>query len=475
MSTFLWSATEELPDTVKAFTYSIEYDKELFYYDILGGIAHTLTLYKGGILTQDEARSIIDGLYRLKDRKDIDFSKYEDVHTAVEIELTDLIGEPAKKLHTARSRNDQVALDERLYLRDRLRESLILLRQTVKALVDLAGISLDIVIPGFTHLQPAQPVLISHHLLAYAEMLKRDFSRFYSLYPRLNECPLGSGALAGLDFPYDRFFVSEILRFNKPTDNSMDTVSDRDYLLEYIFDVLLTSIHISRLSEEVVIWSNPHFGFVKLAPGYTTGSSMMPQKRNPDVAELMRGSVGEYLGYLDTLVVMMKGLPLTYNRDLQMDKKVIFSSSRSFLLLLEVTKGLLESIEFDRERIRENLKDEFLLATDLADFLVNRGVPFRTAHHIVREVVFYCQEHNKVFTQLTRDEWKKFHEEFLSLPEDFFSFEKAIDRRDTYGGTARTQVEYQILSNRKWLEEIQRLIEDIPSVSIEELISKIRF
>jgi argininosuccinate lyase len=255
----------------------------------------------------------------------------------------------------------------------------------------------------------------------------------------------------------------------------MDTVSDRDYLLEYIFDVLLTSIHISRLSEEVVIWSNPHFGFVKLAPGYTTGSSMMPQKRNPDVAELMRGSVGEYLGYLDTLVVMMKGLPLTYNRDLQMDKKVIFSASRSFLLLLEVTKGLLESIEFDRERIRENLKDEFLLATDLADFLVNRGVPFRTAHHIVREVVFYCQEHNKVFTQLTRDEWKKFHEEFLSLPEDFFSFEKAIDRRDTYGGTARTQVEYQILSNRKWLEEIQRLIEDIPSVSIEELISKIRF
>lgn len=474
MSAFLWSAKEDLPDIVKAFTYSIDKDKELFYYDILGGIAHTLTLYKSGIITQEEARSIVDGLCILKDKRDIDFSKYEDIHTAVEVELTDLIGEPARKLHTARSRNDQVVLDERLYLRDRLKESLLCMRDVIRAFLDLATISVDIIIPGVTHLQPAQPILLSHHLLAYVEMLKRDFSRFYSLYPRLNECPLGSGALAGLDFPYDRFFVSELLRFDKPTDNSIDTVSDRDYLAEYAFDILMTSIHISRFAEEIVIWSNPLFGFVKLSPGYTTGSSMMPQKRNPDVAELLRGLVGEFLGYLDLLLVMMKGLPLTYNRDLQMDKKVIFDVSNSFLLSLKVTKGLLENMEFDRERIKENLKDEFLMATDLADFLVNRGIPFRVAHHIVRDIVFYCQENNKSFTQLTKNEWGRFHKEFLSLPEDFFSFENSVARRDTYGGTSKAQVEYQILMNRKWLEESLKLIENIPSITVEELISRIR-
>ena len=338
-------------------------------------------------------------------------------------------------------------------------------------MLDLASISLDIIIPGVTHLQPAQPILLSHHLLAYVEMLKRDFSRFYSLYPRLNECPLGSGALAGLDFPYDRFFISELLRFNKPTDNSIDTVSDRDYLAEYTFDILMTSIHISRFGEEIVIWSNPLFGFVKLSPGYTTGSSMMPQKRNPDVAELLRGLVGEFLGYLDILTVMMKGLPLTYNRDLQMDKKVIFSASNSFILSMKIIKGLLENMEFDRERIGENLKDEFLMATDLADFLVNKGIPFRSAHHIVRDIVFYCQENNKSFSQLTTEEWEKFHKEFLSLPEDFFSFENSIARRDTYGGTSKTQVEYQILLNRDWLKESLKLIESIPSITIEELIS----
>lgn len=470
MSQFLWSGKEELPDIVKTFTYSIDDDKNLFYYDILGGIAHTLTLYKGGIISHDEAKSIIDGLYKLKDKKDIDFSQYEDVHTAVEVELTKLIGEPAKKLHTARSRNDQVSLDEKLYLRDSLRETLILIRNLIRSFLDITSISLDIIIPGFTHLQPAQPALISHHLLAYIEMLKRDFTRFYSLFPRLNECPLGSGAIAGLDFPYDRFFVSEILRFSNPTNNSMDTVTDRDYLIEYVFNALLTSTHISRFGEEIVIWSNPLFGFVKISPGYTTGSSMMPQKRNPDVAELLRGSVGEFLGHLDLLIVTLKGLPLTYNRDLQMDKKVIFRVSKSLITILEVTKGLVENIEFDRERIAQNLNDEFLLATDLADFLVNRGIPFRTAHHIVRDVVFYCQENNKTFSQLSKEEWKKFSEKFLELTDDFFSFDRAIDRRNTYGGTGRSCVEYQILLNRRWLEESERLISSLPTIGIEDIV-----
>lgn len=471
MSQFLWSGKEQLPDIVKEFTYSIEEDKNLFYYDILGGIAHTLTLYKGGIISYDEAKSIIDGLYELKD-KNIDFSQYEDVHTAVEIELTKLIGEPGKKLHTARSRNDQVSLDERLYLRDSLKETLTLIRDLVKSFLDLASISLDIVVPGYTHLQPAQPVLISHHLLAYVEMLKRDFSRFYSLFLRLNQCPLGSGALAGLDFPYDRFFVSEILKFDTPTNNSMDTVTDRDYVIEYIFDALLTSTHISRFGEEIVIWSNPLFRFINISSGYTTGSSMMPQKRNPDVAELLRASVGEFLGYLDLLIVTLKGLPLTYNRDLQMDKKVIFRGVRSLISILKVTKGLLENIEFNRDRIRDNLNDEFLFATDLADFLVNRGIPFRVSHHIVRDVVFYCQENNKRFSELSKEEWKRFSEEFLNLPQDFFSFDKAIDRRDTYGGTARSCVEYQILTNRKWLEESKKLIDTLPSIRIEDLVGK---
>ncbi|HOL54379.1 MAG TPA: argininosuccinate lyase [bacterium] len=473
MAQFLWSGKEELPDIVKEFTYSIEDDKNLFYYDILGGMAHTLTLYRGGIIDYDEAKSIIDGLYKLKDKNDINFSLYEDIHTAVEIELTALIGEPAKKLHTARSRNDQVSLDERLYLRDSLKEVLNLIRDLIKAFLDLAGVSLDIIVPGFTHLQPAQPVLISHHLLAYVEMLKRDFSRFYSLFPRLNECPLGSGALAGLDFPYDRFLVSEILRFDTPTNNSMDTVTDRDYLIEYIFNALLTSTHISRFGEEIVIWSNPLFGFVKISSGYTTGSSMMPQKRNPDVAELLRGSSGEFLGYLDLLLVTLKGLPLTYNRDLQMDKKVIFRASRSLHIILEVTRGLLENMELDREKICKNLNDEFLLATDLADFLVNRGIPFRDSHHIVRDVVFYCQENKKTFSQLSEEEWRKFNEEFLNLPDDFFSFDKAINRRDTYGGTGRSCVEYQLLLNRKWLEETRRLIDALPEVYMEDLVNMI--
>jgi argininosuccinate lyase len=467
---YLWSRKEDLPDIIKTFTYSIDEDKELFLFDILGSVAHTITLYRGGIISLEEAQTIIDGLRKIEQMGIPDISRYEDIHTAIEVMLTELIGEPAKKMHTARSRNDQVALDERLFLRDRLKKTLEELRALIKAFIDLASVSLDIIIPGFTHLQPAQPVLVSHHLLAYVEMLKRDFSRFYDLFPRVNECPIGSGALAGLDFPYDRFFVSEILRFRQPTNNSMDTVCDRDYLLEYAFNSTLLATHLSRFGEEIVLWSNPSFSFVNIGPGYTTGSSMMPQKHNPDVAELIRGEVGEFLGALISLFTMMKGLPLTYNRDLQLDKKTIFRIPSILLITLEATKGLIENMEFNREMIDSYLKKTmFLPATDLADFLVSKGIPFREAHHIVQDVVSYCQKEDKDFFSLSMDEWKKFGEYFIELEPDFFRLEKSVTRRNTYGGTSREQVDYQIMLNRKWLEDSKKYIDDIPEVKIEDL------
>jgi len=467
---YLWSDKEGLSEIVKVFTYSIEEDKELFSFDILGSIAHTITLYRSGIISKEEAKSIIDGLKRIENTGIQDVSQYEDIHTAIEATLTTLIGEPARKMHTARSRNDQVALDERLFLRDRLKKTLESLRDLIKAFVDLSTVSLDIVFPGFTHLQPAQPVILAHHLLAYVEMLKRDFSRFYDLFPRLNECPLGSGALAGLDFPYDRFLVSELLRFNKPTNNSMDTVCDRDYLLEYVFDSTLLTTHLSRFGEEIVLWSNPSFSFVRIAPGYTTGSSMMPQKRNPDVAELIRGEIGEFLGYLTSLFTIMKGIPLTYNRDLQLDKRYIFRIPNTLLIILVATKGLIENIEFNREMIDNYLKKSmFLLATDLADFLVNKGIPFREAHHIIQGVIEYCEKENKDFSSLSKEEWKRFGEYFTELKPEFFRFEDSTRRRNTYGGTSREQVEYQIILNRKWLEESGRCIDEIPEIKIEEL------
>ncbi|MGB9682495.1 MAG: argininosuccinate lyase [bacterium] len=467
---YLWSGKEDLYDIVKTFTYSISEDKELFYFDIVGSIAHTLALYRGGIVSLEEAKAIVEGLKRIEKVGIQDIYQYEDIHTAIEMTLTSLIGESAKKMHTARSRNDQVALDERLYLRDKLKETLESLRALIKAFIDLSVASLDIVFPGFTHLQPAQPVLLAHHLLAYVEMLKRDFSRFYSLFPRINECPLGSGALAGLDFPYDRTFVSELLRFDKPTDNSMDTVCDRDYLLEYAFDATLLVTHLSRFGEEIVLWSNPSFSFVKIASGYTTGSSMMPQKRNPDVAELIRGEAGEFLGYLTSIFNIMKGLPLTYNRDLQLDKKAIFKVSNTLLLILETTRGLIEHIEFDRDSIEHYLKKTmFLLATDIADFLVNKGVPFREAHHIVQEIVNYCQKENKDFSFLSKEEWNRFGGYFTELEPEFFQLEKSISRRNTYGGTSREQIEYQIIINRKWLEESRKYIDKIPQIKLEEI------
>jgi len=469
---YLWSSKEDLPEIVKTFTYSIDEDKELFSFDILGSIAHTITLYRGGIISLEETRAIIDGLKEIEKIGIPDISQYEDIHTAIEVSLTNLIGDPAKKMHTARSRNDQVALDERLFLRDRLKKTLEELRALIKAFIDLATVSLDIVIPGFTHLQPAQPVLISHHLLSYVEMLKRDFSRFCDFFPRLNECPIGSGALAGLDFPYDRFFVAEILKFHQPTDNSMDTVCDRDYLIEYAFNSTLLATHLSRFGEEIVLWSSPSFSFVKISPGYTTGSSMMPQKRNPDVAELIRGEVGEFLGYLISIFTIMKGIPLTYNRDLQLDKKFIFRIPNILLITLEATKGLIENMEFNRERITSYLKKSmFLLATDLADFLVNKGIPFREAHHIVSDIVSYCEKENKDFSSLTQNEWKKFGEYFIELEPDFFTLENAITRRNTYGGTSREQVERQIMLNRKWLEDSQNYIMNIPEVRIEDLLT----
>ncbi len=446
----LWGGRfkESTNKLVEEFTESVSYDKRLAPFDIAGSVAHVKMLEKQGILKPEEAQKIIEGLNQVL--KEIEEGRFqwkrelEDVHMNVEKRLTEIVGPVGGKLHTGRSRNDQVATDVRLYVRKEIEEILDLLKALRRAFWKQAKENLDVVMPGYTHLQIAQPVLYSHHMLAYYWMFKRDEERFKDTLKRVNVSPLGSAALAGTSYPLDREFTANLLGFEGVTRNSMDAVSDRDFVAETIFNCAMVMMHLSRLSEELVLWSTEEFGFVELPDAFCTGSSIMPQKKNPDVSELTRGKTGRVYGDLVAILTVLKGLPLTYNRDLQEDKEPLFDAIDTVKLSLKVNTLIVEGMKPRKERMREQAKKGFSLATDVADYLAKKGVPFREAHRIVGELVAYCLDKGKGLEDLSLDEFKQFSDRFDEDVLNLMSVEGSINSRNVVGGTAREQVEKEI-------------------------------
>ncbi|MFA5779532.1 MAG: argininosuccinate lyase [Elusimicrobiota bacterium] len=430
----------------KKFVSSIDYDVKLTKYDIFGSIAHTKMLAECGIIPQSDAKKIINGLNSIK--KDFENGKLkftgEDIHTSIETELKKRIGDVAGKMHTARSRNDQVVLAERLYLKDEIKIIIEKIDTTIDAIKKVAGKNLSVIMPGFTHLQNAQPVLFSHWFLSYGWMLKRDKERFLDCYKRVDVMPLGSAAFAGTEFPIDRNFVAKELGFSKISENSVDTVSDRDFLIEFLFDCSLVSMHLSRLAEEIIIWTSAQFGFIELSEQFTTGSSIMPQKKNPDFAELIRGKTGRTYGNLISLLTVMKGLPLSYNRDMQLDKEPLFDSVETIKNMLDVSSEMIVTVKVDSEKMMSSCKNGFILATDVAGYLTSKGIPFRTAHNIVGKIVNYCIKNKKSFNNLSIVEWKNFSAKFEKSVFDVLDFRKSVEKRKSNGGTSLSSVKQQL-------------------------------
>lgn len=441
-----WSGRfkEDTDARVEEFTSSIHFDRRLFRYDIQGSIAHAAMLASQGIISPEEGEFILKGLESIlgdMERGDFVFrGELEDIHMTIEAALIERIGQAGEKLHTGRSRNDQVALDLRLYLRDEITSTISRLGRLKQTLVRKAEEEIDTIMPGYTHLQKAQPVRLSHHLLAYREMLQRDQERFQSCLERVNVMPLGSAALAGTGMPIDRSFVARLLHFPRLSANSMDAVSDRDGPVEFMFAAALTMAHLSRFCEDLILWSSDQFGFVEMADSFTTGSSIMPQKKNPDVAELVRGKTGRVYGNLVSLLTILKGLPMTYNRDLQEDKEPLFDTADTLAASLEVFDGLVATLSFNRDRMRQEAAGGYAMATDLAEYLVTRGVPFRSAHHVVGRLVGYCVEKEKDFPDLSLDEIRQFYSSADESIFDCFSVEASPDRRTAPGGTARSAI-----------------------------------
>ncbi len=442
---------------IEEYTESISFDQRLFEEDIEGSIVHCKMLIKQGILSQEEGNKIISALEEI--RKEIEKEgitpdpSYEDIHTYIENRLREKIGEIAGKLHTARSRNDQIVLDVKLYLKKEISKILELIDDLQKVLVKKAEEEIDTILPGFTHLQHAQPISLAFHMLAYFWMLERDRERLKDIIKRINENPLGSCALAGTALPIDRFYTSQLLGFEKPTENAMDTVSSRDFILEFLSAASILMINLSRLCEEMVIWSSQEFSFVELSDEVCTGSSIMPQKKNPDVAELTRGKTGRVIGNLVSLLVTLKGLPLSYNRDLQEDKEPLFDTIDTLKGALKAVSLMIEGAKFNRERMKQMAKIGFTEATDLADYLVNKGIPFREAHKIVGEIVKYCIKNNKNLIELTLNEYKKFCEKFERDLYKIINIENIVDSRKSYGGTSRHIIKEQteeIKRKKKW-------------------------
>ncbi len=438
------------------YTVSIHYDRRLYRQDIAGSIAHARMLAKQGIIAPEDAEEIVLGLASVK--QEIEDGSFpwdpalEDLHMNIETRLTHLIGPAGGRLHTGRSRNDQIALDMRLYVKDAIKDSRRELRGVQQALVKLARRYQTVVMPGYTHLQRAQPVLFAHHMLAYFEMLERDAARFRDCYHRTDVLPLGSGALAGVPYPTDREFLARELGFSRVSANSMDAVSDRDFLLEFLAAASICMMHFSRLSEEIVLWSSREFGFVRLDEDFTTGSSIMPQKRNPDFAELARGKTGRVYGGLVGLLTTLKGLPLTYNRDLQEDKEGFFDAVDTLLATLNVYQHMLPGLELDTERVASLSSESQMLATDLADYLVAKGVPFREAHGIVRELCRHCEAAGLELHQLAREDYSRFSNHFGT---DVYQItaEASTAARDNPGGTAPNRVAEALAQAEKLLQE----------------------
>ncbi|WP_333791889.1 argininosuccinate lyase [Muricomes intestini] len=453
----LWGGrfTKETDQLVYNFNASISFDKRLYKQDIRGSIAHVTMLAKQGILTVKEKEQIIEGLEGILRDVDNGFleitEEYEDIHSFVESNLIERIGDPGKKLHTGRSRNDQVALDMKLYTRDEILELDELLKDLLKVLLRLMKENTESYMPGFTHLQKAQPITLAHHMGAYFEMFKRDRLRMKDIYKRMNYCPLGAGALAGTTYPLDREYTAELLGFIGPTLNSMDSVSDRDYLIELLSAMSTIMMHLSRFSEEVIIWNSNEYQFVEIDDAYSTGSSIMPQKKNPDIAELVRGKTGRVYAALLSLLTTMKGIPLAYNKDMQEDKELVLDAIDTTKGCLTLFTGMLDTMGFNYSRMEDSAKHGFTNATDAADYLVNHGVPFRDAHGIVGQLVLYCIEKNIALDEMSLEEFQAISPVFEEDIYEAISMKTCVEMRSTIGAPGKTAMEKVIAVQEAYL------------------------
>ena len=453
----LWGGrfTKETNQLVYNFNASITFDRKFYKQDIEGSIAHVKMLGKQGILTQEEMQALVktlqDILNEVEDGTLEISTEYEDIHSFVEAKLIERLGDTGKKLHTGRSRNDQVALDMRLFTREEVKQTDALLTELLETLLGIMETNTETIMPGFTHLQKAQPITLAHHMGAYFEMFKRDRLRLHDIYERMNYCPLGSGALAGTTYPLDREYTAELLGFYGPTLNSMDGVSDRDYLIEYLSACATIMMHLSRFSEEVIIWNSNEYQFVEIDDAYSTGSSIMPQKKNPDIAELVRGKTGRIYGALMSLLTTMKGIPLAYNKDMQEDKELSFDAMENVKGCIALFNGMLSTMKFNKEIMRNSANNGFTNATDAADYLVNHGVPFRDAHGIVGQIVLYCIEKGIAIDDMSLAELKAISPVFEEDIYEAISMETCVNKRLTIGAPGKEAMEKVITLEKGYL------------------------
>ena len=455
----LWGGrfTKDTDQLVYNFNASISFDQKFFHHDIEGSIAHTVMLAKQKILTEEEKDAIVKGLTGI--REDVDAGKlqitsaYEDIHSFVEANLIDRIGDAGKKLHTGRSRNDQVALDMKLYTRDEISNVDDLLKDLLAELLIIMKENTETYMPGFTHLQKAQPITLAHHMGAYFEMFKRDRSRMADIYKRMNYCPLGSGALAGTTYPLDREYTASLLGFEGPTLNSMDSVADRDYLIEFLSALSTIMMHLSRFSEEIIIWNSNEYKFIEIDDAYSTGSSIMPQKKNPDIAELVRGKTGRVYGALMSLLTTMKGIPLAYNKDMQEDKELTFDAIDTVKGCLALFTGMIRTMKFNKDIMEKSAMHGFTNATDAADYLVKHGVPFRDAHSIIGHLVLTCIEKGKAIDEMSIEELKEISDVFEPDVYDAISLKTCVEKRLTIGAPSKTSMEQAIAAYEAYLKE----------------------
>ena len=456
----LWGGrfTKQTDQLVYNFNASISFDQKFFKQDIEGSIAHATMLGKAGIVTEEESANIVAGLKGIyqdvQDGKLEITSEYEDIHSFVEANLIDRIGDTGKKLHTGRSRNDQVALDMRLYVRDEIKETEELIKDLLQELLVLEKENIHTYMPGFTHLQKAQPVTFTHHIAAYFEMFKRDYSRLVDCRNRLNLCPLGSGALAGTTYPLDRELTASLLNFDGPTLNSMDSVSDRDYVIEYLNALSIIAMHLSRFSEEIIIWNSNEYQFIELDDAYSTGSSIMPQKKNPDIAELVRGKTGRVYGALMSMLTTMKGIPLAYDKDMQEDKEITFDAIDTVKGCVLLFTGMIKTMKLNKDKMEASAMKGFTNATDAADYLVKKGVPFRDAHGIIGRLVLYCIDNQKSLLDLSIDEYKAIDPVFEEDVYDAISLETCVNLRNTIGAPGPDAMQKVIDINEAYLKSL---------------------
>ncbi len=455
----LWGGrfTKETDKLVYNFNASISFDQKFYKQDMEGSIAHVKMLGKQGILTEKEMQDIVDCLKEIlkevEGGKLIITDEYEDIHSFVEAKLIDRLGDTGKKLHTGRSRNDQVALDMRLYTRQEVLHTDKLVKELLETILKIMEENTETIMPGFTHLQKAQPITLAHHMGAYFEMFRRDRLRLQDIFQRMNYCPLGSGALAGTTYPLDREYTAELLGFYGPTLNSMDGVSDRDYLIEFLSALSTIMMHLSRFSEEVIIWNSNEYQFVEIDDAYSTGSSIMPQKKNPDIAELVRGKTGRVYGALMSLLTTMKGIPLAYNKDMQEDKELSFDAMDTAKGCLALFKGMLATMKFNKEKMHDSANKGFTNATDAADYLVNHGVPFRDAHGIVGRIVLYCLDKKIAIDDMSLDELKAICPVFEEDIYEAISMETCVNKRLTVGAPGKDAMEKVIALHKEYLSK----------------------